>query len=89
MSLHVPKRMVAIKLLVSESEALDLHRIAVVEDRKVADMCRRFLLQGMYGMLGQAERRSQRRSGESSGLLVPELDRADFQESEFGDGGLL
>lgn len=75
------KRTVAVKVLLSDSEALALYRQAQAQDRKPADMLRRGWLLSTFGSLGLAERRAQRLRGDSSELTVQ-----DFQESGFAPG---
>ena len=84
-----PKRQHEVKLRFDDEEMIDLMRVAASQQRCVADSCRVSVLNAMYGILGRAERRSQRNRGDSAPLIVPTLEQADFEESGFGDAGLL
>lgn len=54
------KRTEQIKLLVSERVALDLLRVATLDDRHVADWIHRLVLRELYGQLAAADRLTQR-----------------------------
>jgi hypothetical protein len=64
------KRIFPVKILLTEREALDLHRWAESEDRKVADMAHKGLMVAMYGMVSLTAGRCEPFQGDSSGPLV-------------------
>lgn len=76
------KRIFAVKVLLSESELLDLHRWAQADNCKPADMARKGLLQAMYGIFGLAERRCNRNRGDDAELRVTDFEPSGFAAQE-------
>lgn len=64
------KRVHAVKVLLSDSEAAALYQQSLLEDRKPADMLRKGWLLHTFGSLGLARDRAQRNRGEGAELTV-------------------
>jgi len=75
------KRVHAVKVMLTDDELLDLQRQALAQDMPVGEVVRRNCLAFMWGILGLAERRRNRKRGADE-----ELQRDDFQQSGWHDG---
>lgn len=75
------KRVHAVKVMLTDSELVDVQRQAIAQDMPVGEVVRRNCMSHLWGILGLAERRRNGNRGADE-----ELSAADFVSSGFHDG---
>lgn len=75
------KRTHAVKVMLTDSELIDVQRQALAQEMPVGEVVRRNCMSYLWGIFGCAERRRNRNRGADE-----ELDATDFVPSGFHDG---
>lgn len=84
MSQHPEKRTVAVKVLLTETEAVELYRQADALDRPAADVMRKGWLLSTFGTVGLARRNAKQSRGSDEFL-----EASDFLPSGYGPGDVI